>query len=162
MQSVSEDYSSAMETADWEHSSIAGKPLPAADSMPDIGNPEYVQKSKGKRGAVTRIQTDKRGKRQDFATKSSYRVDISIGAAHREDSQGQPRIEADQTFEVASSLGFAEQSEACHGQHPMEQDFESREMSYFEPDRRVSSFGPPSIFPRRLHTWSFLPVDTRR
>ena len=130
---------------------MAGKPLAgAADSRPHIDNPKNVEKSKGKREAVAQIQTNKRGKLQDFATKSSVLDDISIGAAHQEVLQEQPRIEADQTFDEVSQLGFAGQPEVFHGQHNMEQDFESRDMSYFDPDRRVSSFEPPSTFPRRL------------
>ena len=144
-QSLSEDYGSGMKTEGCEYLPMTDNPLPdAADSTPHIDNPGSEEKGKGKREAVAQIQTNKRGKHQDFATKSSYRDEINIGVTNQEVLQEQPRIEA------ASKLGDARHPEAFHGQHNMEQDFESRDMSYFDPNRRVSAFEPPSIFPRRF------------
>ena len=134
-----------MQTAVWENSTLAGKTAP-------VTYPESLEQFKCKHEAVPQTQTIKRCKRQDFVTESSHRDDIPNDITHKEFLQEKRRIETDQKFEKA----FAGQLEASNEQRPMENTFDSRDMSYFDPDRRVSSFEPPSIFPRRLHTWSSL------
>ena len=139
---------SGMQTTVWENSTEAGK-------MPPVTYPEYLEQCKCKPEAVPQTQIIKRCKRRDFVTESSHRDDIPNDRIYKEILQENPRIEGDQKFEKLKMV-FAGQPEASYEQRPMENNFGSRDMSYFDPDRRVFSFEPPSIFARRLQTWSSL------